>query len=308
MYRNKRHLSILFSLFAIPGLLACGDDGHDHDHGADAALQDQAVTLQFAGKVGAEVFSCSDAADAKVYAGLGTQASSVTFKDYRFYVSNFRLIDDGGNEVPMTLDTASAYQLQTATDHVALLDFEDGTASCSDTGNAETNTTVTGTVPAGTYTGVVFELGVPFAINHADVATADAPLNIGALYWAWAIGHKFARIDYVVDGTPWNFHLGSTMCVSDGMDSPPSEECGRPNRATVRFDNFDVATETIVFDAAAVVADSDITQNMGMPTPGCMTFPHDEPDCTALFPNLGLTYTTGACTTDCSDQTVFTVE
>lgn len=314
------HRSLLMSLgLALPlSLAACGDDGNDL--GADAATAqpdaesaadantDIAVNLNFAALVGGEAFACSESAAAKTYADIGTANSTVTFKDFRVYVSNVRLIDDGDVEVPVTLTTDGAFQLQTASDgHVALLDFEDGSGNCGDTGNSALNSAIVGTAPAGNYTGLVFELGVPFALNHLDVATAESPLNISALYWAWAIGHKFARIDYAVEGgAPWNFHLGSTGCSSDGMMDPPTAECAKPNRATIRLTNFAHATDVINLDAAEIVADSDLTTNAGM-TPGCMSFPADEADCTPLFPNLGIDYATGACINNCDAQSVFTL-
>jgi uncharacterized repeat protein (TIGR04052 family) len=306
---------------ALPlSLGACGDDGDGQDIEADAAQvqpdaeatadanTDIALTLNFAAMVGAEPFACSDALNPKTYANIGTANSTVFFKDFRFYVSNLRLIDDSDVEVPVTLTTDGVWQLQTATDgHVALLDFEDGSGNCGDTGNAPINSSIVGTVPAGNYTGVVFELGVPFAINHLDVALAESPLNISALYWAWSIGHKFARIDYAVEGgAPWNFHLGSTGCVSGGQTEPPTAECAKPNRPTIKITNFDPTTDVITLDAAEIVADSDLTTNASM-TPGCMSFPGDEPDCTPLFPNLGLDYATGACIDDCAAQSVFTL-
>jgi uncharacterized repeat protein (TIGR04052 family) len=319
---NKRTFLSSLALALPLSLAACGDDDDDgHSHDADAgqnqpdaqagnpdAASDIAVSLDFAAMVGGEAFACSDANGAKTYTNLGTAASTVGFKDFRLYVSNVRLIDDADNEVPVSLTNDGAFQLQTDADgHVALLDFEDGTGNCTDSGNANLNTSVLGTVPPGTYTGVVFEVGVPFAINHLDVATAESPLNISALYWAWAIGHKFARIDYtVIDGAAWNFHLGSTGCATEGMTSPPTEECSKPNRPTIRIENFSHETDVITLDAAAIVADSDLTTNAGM-TPGCMSFSQDEPDCTPLFPNLGIDYATGACIGDCADQSIFSI-
>lgn len=315
-------LSLVLSLSLVAA--ACGDDEHQHDTpdaasgadapttadgGADGGANAVDITVQFAAEVGGVAFACNDGAgNAKAYTGLGTVASTAAFKDFRFYVSNVRLINDADVEVPLTMTTDGAWQLQTAGSHVALLDFEDGTQSCADTGNAPMNTTITGTVPAGTYTGLVFDVGVPFDLNHLDVNGVGtmAPLNIGAMMWAWASGHKFMRVDYAVEGANvWNFHLGSTMCVSDGMTTPPTAECGRPNRFTVTLPTFDTSADTVVFDAAAIVATTDITANVGM-TPGCMSFPADEGDCTALFTKLGLSYSTGACTTDCTDQVAFT--
>lgn len=318
---SKRTLLTTLGLALPLSLAACGDDDDGHSHEADAgqvqadaaagdpdAATDVAVTLNFEAMVGTEAFACSDGKAAKTYTNVGTAASEVSFKDFRFYVSEVRLIDDADNEVALTLENDGAFQLQTDADgHVALLDFEDGTGNCTDSGNSNINTSVSGTVPPGNYTGVVFELGVPFAMNHLDVATAESPLNISALYWAWAIGHKFARIDYtVIGGAAWNFHLGSTGCATEGMTSPPTEECSKPNRPIIRIENFSHETDVITLDAAAIVADSDLTTNAGM-TPGCMSFSQDEPDCTPLFPNLGIDYATGACIGDCADQSIFSL-
>src|SRR5690606_37806949 len=134
-----------------------------------------------------------------------------------------RLIDDGGNEVAVTLTDDDLWQ----DDSVALLDFEDASMGCAANGTTETNSTVVGTVPEGTYTGVVFELGVPFEKNHQDVAAADAPLSVGAMFWVWQGGFKFVRIDMIdADGMApdngWNLHLGSTGCMSPAPAVPPT--------------------------------------------------------------------------------------
>ena len=63
-------------------------------------------------------------------------------------------------------------------ENVALLDFEDKTGGCRDVGTVETNAQVVGTVPEGDYTGLTFDLGVPFELNHIDASTAPSPLNV----------------------------------------------------------------------------------------------------------------------------------
>src|SRR5690606_14058964 len=152
---------------------------------ADTAMT-QPVTLQFAARVGAEDFACGGA-----YSNVGTAMANIEVNDFRFYVSNVRLIDDGGNEVAVTLTDDDLWQ----DDSVALLDFEDASMGCAANGTTETNSTVVGTVPEGTYTGVVFELGGPFEKNHHDVAAADAPLSVGARLWVWQEDRNFGRID-----------------------------------------------------------------------------------------------------------------
>lgn len=289
---------------------ACGDDGGGEMFDAapvvvdaapeiDAEPPGQAVTINFAARVGADDATC---ATATPYEGLGTADSAVTFNDLRFYVSNIRLLA-GGEEVPMNLEQDGTWQYR----DVALLDFEDGSEGCATNGNADTNDRVVGTVPPGTYDGIVFDLGVPFELNHEDLTAAQSPLNVAAMYWAWQLGHKFLRIDIsVVGGAGWDVHLGSVMCTSPGPTTPPSA-CDRPNRASITLTGFDPATDTVVLDLAALLADADLSTDAGG-TPGCQSFPDDTGECTPLFPKLGLDFATGACTDDCQAQSAFRVE
>ncbi len=154
-------------------LIACGDDA-DVDPfavdggGTDATKPDasvdrpdtsiadagpQPVTLKFKAKVGAEDFKCGT-----TYTNLGSTSDSVAPRDLRFFVQDVMLLDATGRETPLTLDARSPWQ----TKDVALLDFEDGTGLCAN-GNPELNDIVTGTVPAGTYSGLRFTNGVPAA-------------------------------------------------------------------------------------------------------------------------------------------------
>ena len=285
---------------------ACGDDladaNPDAGPAADAAQGPQAVTINFEGKVGT-----MDAACGATYENLGVDSDeSVEIKDLRFYVSNVRLINDASEEVAVELDQSSPFQ----TSNVALLDFEDGTALCV-MGTTETNSTVTGTVPPGTYSGIVFDVAVPFDLNHLDLTALSSPLNISTMYWAWAIGHKFIRVDLDVLGpgnqrTPWNVHLGSQACGVMGQ-TPPTAECGLPNRPEISIAGFDPAADSVVFDLAPLIADSELRDNAGM-APGCQSFAADATDCTPLFPNLGIDYTTGDCINGCADQVTFRME
>ena len=113
------------------------------------------ITLNFAAKVGSEAFSCGS-----TYAGLGADDSTVHPVDFRFYVHDVRLIDDSGAEVPVALTQDGLWQYE----GVALLDFEDRSGTCSN-GTVQLNDVVVGTVPFGTYTGIAFELGVPFELE-----------------------------------------------------------------------------------------------------------------------------------------------
>jgi uncharacterized repeat protein (TIGR04052 family) len=296
--------SLLLAALALAG--ACSDDGGAATPDAatpDAAAPDattgQAVSIRFAVKAGGQDVTCG----ATPYEDLGTADSAVTLNDIRFYVSNVRL-RAGADEVPVDLAQDGTWQHR----DVALLDFEDGTAGCVAAGNAPTNDRVIGTVPPGTYDGIVFDLGVPYDLNHADHATAPSPLNVAAMYWAWALGHKFLRFDISVEGgASWDVHLGSALCDSPGPTAPPPDGCDRPNRARIALADFDPATDTVVLDLGALLAGSDLSTDAGG-TPGCQSFPDDGTECTPLFPRLGLDFATGECTDDCQAQSAFRVE
>ncbi|MEM8807167.1 MAG: MbnP family copper-binding protein [Cyanobacteria bacterium P01_G01_bin.38] len=278
------------------------------------AIESQMVTLQFEGMVGEAPFACGE-----TYS-LGTPASPMTPLDFRFYVSEVALIDAAGNEVPLVLQQDGKWQHQ----DVALIDFEDKSGACAN-GTPDTRAQVVGSVPAGDYTGVKFTLGVPFAMNHVDSTLAPSPLNLTSLWWNWNFGYKFARIDLAPatdaaqvrqhtdhggtgdhggavqhgDGTGdsgnqkpeafqgFAFHLGSVGCQMDSTQAPVV--CGSPNRAEVVFADFDPAQDVIVADLAALVANTNLTENQENTAVGCMSSPDDN-DCAGLMQSLGLPF------------------
>jgi uncharacterized repeat protein (TIGR04052 family) len=225
----------------------------------DAGEPRQEVSLRFAAKIGERDLRCGEA-----YAAQGSAATRVEPTDLRLFVQDLRLVRSGDGElVPVTLDERLPWQ----TRDVALLDFEDAQGSCV-AGNADTNDLVTGSVPAGTYRGVVFTNGVPEALNHDAPATAPAPLQAGGMSWGWLLGYKFfvAELAQVGDGDaglpdagPLGFsllHLGSTACTGNpGVDEV---QCALPNRNSIRLDDFDPATNRIVLDVGALFADTDL--------------------------------------------------
>lgn len=299
------HPLLVLSAVALAG--GCSDDGGGGNPDAavvidaapeiDAEPAGQEVTIQFAVKAGATDVAC---ASADPYEGLGTAASAVRFNDIRFYVSNVRLLA-GSEEVPVNLEQDGTWQYR----DVALLDFEDGLGGCATAGTSDMNSRVVGTVAPGTYDGIVFDLGVPYELNHEDPTAAQSPLNVSAMFWGWAIGYKFLRLDIAVEGAAgWAVHVGSGMCDSPNSTAPPETGCDRPNRATIRLSGFDPATDTVVLDVAELLADSDLSTG----APGCQSSPEESAQCTPLFPNLGLDFATGACTDGCAGQSAFRVE
>ena len=154
--------------------------------------------------------------------GLGTGALAVEPKDFRFYVSRVRLVRQDDVDVPVTLDVAPPWQ----TADVALLDFEDATGSC--VGNAETNGLVKGRVPAGAYKGVVFDLGIPEALNHGNPATAPSPLNVMSMSWSWLSVPLREDRRAAVDGG------GAAPAVLRASAAPTARAIGRRRRRHVR--------------------------------------------------------------------------
>jgi uncharacterized repeat protein (TIGR04052 family) len=241
---------------------------------------DRPVEIQFKGMVGDEDFACGSA-----YGGIGTGNSQFVPSDFRFYVSDVRLVTPNGTEVPVTLEQDGVWQYQ----NVAMIDLEDGSGPCSAFGNEATNTTVRGTVPAGVYTGATFVLGLPFALNHGNASTAPAPLNFTAMFWNWQFGYKFIRVDTADD--KFRIHLGSTGCQSSGPSQPPSS-CSAPNLSAVSLTGFDPDRSVIVADLKALLSQNDIDSNAPDTDPGCMSSPLDA-DCGPLFDSFGLTFPAG---------------
>jgi uncharacterized repeat protein (TIGR04052 family) len=243
------------------------------------------VTIRFAASVNGVPAACG-----LIYDGVGVEGSTVSLTDFRLYVSNVRLINAAGEEVPVELAQDGQWQYA----NVALLDFEDGSSLCSSTGNADLNTKIVGTVPEGMYTGLAFDLGVPFELNHLDTVTAPSPLNIPAMWWNWQVGYKFVRIDLLTPGgeaPAWFVHLGSTGCASSDGNTPPAEPCSNPNVTSVRFDSFDPVRQVVSVDAGALLSGVNLAVSVPMP-PGCMSGPEDS-DCAGLFPAFGLDLASG---------------
>lgn len=266
---------------------------------AAAAQQGRKVTVRFAAMVGDRPFACGQA-----YEGVGATGSRVTPSDFRFYVSDLQLIDSAGKAVPVRLDQDQRWQHR----NVALLDFENRSGPCL-TGTQETRDVVTGSVPAGSYRGLRFTLGVPFDLNHADATIAPSPLNLTSLFWNWQAGYKFLRIDLGSSGRPQDIkpgdvprfgdrnasqrlgfaiHLGSTVCAAEGPNRSPAS-CANPNRPTIEFSSFDPDKDTVVADLKSVLEGVDVDVNQAETPAGCMSTPTDG-DCNPLMRNFGLTF------------------
>lgn len=264
-------------------LSACGNMG--------VYSASQPVDIKFAGAINGQPFACGQS-----YANVGTTKSTVTPSDFRFYVSEVKLVRKDGTTVPVQLTQDGVWQYQ----NVALIDFENGAGPCRN-GTSLTNTVVQGTVPTGEYTGVELTVGVPFTLNHQDSTIAPSPLNSTAMFWNWQGGYKFIKFDTSSTGispskpaaanvigpvTGYSVHLGSTACAAASRTQAP-KSCQNPNRVLVRLDQFDVAKSTIVADMGAVLAQANVDVNAPGSAAGCMSAP-DDADCPPVMSALGL--------------------
>lgn len=234
----------------------------------------------------------------------GTTGS--TLKDLRFYVHDVKLITTDGTKVDFLITTDGKWQLAAGSNSfgsypgVALLDFEDATNGCSG-GTTDMNKSITGTSTAGNYVGVEFKVGVPFYLNHLAVATATAPLNSTAMYWAWNSGYKFAKIEFTATSTN-QFHLGSGTC--SGNTAGPVNQCGLPNRPTIsltKTSTFNAAKDVVTLDLNALFTGSDASST-GINV--CMSG-NATTACQPIITNIGVTPSTGAAATT---QSAFSIK
>ena len=280
-----------FSLAALAAatLAACGGGGDDGP---------QAVEIQFAAMAGNTAIGCGS-----TVTGLGSTAATGNVKDFRFYISQVKMVRADGVEVPLTLPANDNWNLTAGADSVTLVDLENATGDCpTATGTTATNAVVKGTVPAGTYTGVKMTMGVPFALNHTDWAnptTTKAPLDIQALAWNWQGGRKFAKIE-VTDplasaaaGTAgkwasptFNFHLGSTGCIGNPATGTQVSSCTAPNRMDIKLASFNPATQKVAVDIQPLLDGTNVTVNQAAAT-GCMSGGTD-PECLNVFKALAI--------------------
>jgi uncharacterized repeat protein (TIGR04052 family) len=236
-----------------------------------SSQHDLAVEIPFAATMRGAPFSCS------------TGTSGVVLSDLRLYVHDVALIDAGGNATPVVLTDDGVWQ----SGGVALLDFENATDNCAD-GTAGIHTTLAGRAAAGAYHALQLVVGVPFDRNHADAATADAPLNLGRMHWGWQGGYKFLRFEGSDGHAAFRFHLGSTGC--EGTIGNISS-CRRPNRARIHLDGFAPGRDVVQIELSAL---SGVR---------CMS-EKDDANCRGPFAALGLDVASGSAV---GRQTLFKV-
>lgn len=292
-HASKRNGAVRLRMAAAAGALAYATVGLA---GASASAAEQPVSIAFSLTVAGKPVGCGAPLTA-----LGIGQVNASLNDARFYVYDVSLVGADGKRTPVKLDR-NDWQYGGA----ALLDFKDargGKQPCSDKQPAK-NTTVTGSISSGAYSGLEFSLGLPVegeqdgvkvSLNHSNIDTAPPPLDIAAMNWSWQAGRRFLVIEVNptgglkrADGTPartWMVHLGSTGCKGN----PATGEivsCAKPNRFPVAFDHFDMQKEVVALDLAELFKTTDLSVDKGEAI-GCMSNPVD-PECGAIFAAFGL--------------------
>jgi len=207
--------------------------------------------------------------------------STVALSDLRFFVHDVRLVGQEDQEIPVRLVRDGVWQSR----NVALLDFEDGEGACMN-GSARTHTMISGITSDIDAKGLIFEIGVPESLNHADPLLAEPPLNYTDMHWHWASGYKFFRGGVVTDGDGFWMHLGSSRCQGTIGDI---RGCLSANRPTIRLDGFEPGKHAVVLDLATLFAA--VALDDGQPT-DCSSGPA-ETDCEAPFAVLGIDFASG---------------
>ncbi len=238
-------------------------------------------TVTFAPIVNGMPFKCG-----ATYTNIGTTNTTIQPLDFRMYVHGVTLIRANGEQHPLALTQDQKWQLQ----DIALLDFEDGTGLCN-TNSPETNFSVVGRAPQHSdYVGVEFTLGVEPTMDHLDSATAAPPLNDPALWWSWAGGYRYLRLDVQSNQNPsWNFHLGAEYCTGANNTAIT---CKFDDQATITLMSFTPSKSSVAIDLTSLYANSNLDKQPDGVTefvPGCMSDPMND-QCPPLFNKIGLQF------------------
>lgn len=249
---------------------------------------------------GVEISGHGDAASSSVSIMHVAGVMPIGLKDLRFYVSEFELVDQNDNVIPLNVSDDGLWQYS----GVTLLDFENGQGSCS--GTAETNNIVKTLIENKTYKTIRFTLGVPESLNHINYATAPSPLNISGLTWGWTMGYRFfvgefLSADPSASGNSAVLHIGSTGCTEP---TTGNYTCTESNRARIELSpaaGFNPSVQKIQFDLKTAVVGWDISAG----SVSCHSMGAMDSNCPLVYPNFGLDYSTGNAGS--TEQSVFSV-
>jgi len=214
--------------------------------------------------------------------GVGLSAASVRPKDARFFLHGLTFLDPEGVAIPTTIDDDGTWQ----DGDVALIDGANTDGACD--GSEAMRDVVTGSRDPGEVAAVRFTIGVPPERNHLDAATAPAPLNTPGMFWSWAGGFKYVRVEgSTADKPDITVHLGASACVGGVVEG---YACENDHLATITVEGMtDPNLDRVRFDVAALLAGLDLSAPRadGDTVDGCMSFTGD-PECPPIYGALGI--------------------
>jgi len=122
------------------------------------------VAIRFQAMVGKEKFACG-----QTYTGIGTTGSKIAPRDFRYYVHNVRLVDIKAPWFPFSSIRANgSWTIPRCST------LKTGTWSCVN-GTRETKRPAPRNGSSGTYTALLFTVGVPFNKNHTELTSQPPP-------------------------------------------------------------------------------------------------------------------------------------
>lgn len=181
----KNYAIILLAVFASLSITSCDKEDDDHDHDGKGHVHVYFNNLY------------NGAAQTSTATYTGTNGRDFSIENNNYYISNMRLVNDAGVEVPFT-----GQYLLAKTGESNELELEE--------------------IATGNYTKIRFDVGIDSVTNHADPSTypASSPLALKtpSMHWSWASGYIFYRLEGLVDTTTakngtvdtgWKIHLGT---------------------------------------------------------------------------------------------------
>lgn len=235
--------------------LGPGSNTAPYDH-------EMTVAIPFSAQIGNQPVSCGAR-----YAGVGLAKSEVELEELALYVHKVELRNTQGQWVPLRLQDDGHWQSQ----GVALLDFlGHESAACSAQGTAETHTYLSGYIPKGEYNGLRYVLGVPGVLNHIDASTATSPFNRQRMWWTWARGYRYIKVDLkswttlpdqsIVHKPRYFSHSGADKCTMDPASQTYS--CQDPRLVQVELDHR-LGQDAVVVDLSAYLSRDDLSKGRG---------------------------------------------
>jgi hypothetical protein len=189
----------------------------------DKDLENAPLTLRFRGDFGTEPLTMFS--NSYSYPG----GMNVRFQNFLFYLSDIHLIKEDGSKQVLS--------------EIALVSFKD----VQDNATAAQGVILPEiAVPAGTYKGIGFGVGVAPTLNGSQPGDYKAGHPLTDNYWSWALGYIFTKIEGNADlngdgnfneNAKLTFHIGAnSLYETKRFDKSITVKAGEPLELPFRID------------------------------------------------------------------------